>query len=112
MSDQDRPGAEPRLDRRAALARIGIAATSAYVAPLLMTLSSARASSRGSASGNRGHGSGCSGSGHCGSGHRSPYRHDHDHGGYYYRPYPPVPHERPRAGVYLVLPPVEITIRP
>ena len=43
MSDKKSAGIEPRLSRRAALARLGLCATAAYIAPTLLTLSSARA---------------------------------------------------------------------
>ncbi len=41
-----------RLNRRAALARLGLGAAAAYMAPAVLTLSEARASHAGSASGN------------------------------------------------------------
>jgi len=110
MSDKKSTGAAPRLSRREALARLGLGATAVYIAPVLLTLSNARASSSGSSSGYYGRSSGG------GSGHYKPHRgrrrgrrYSHDHG------YPPVraryPHER-RGWARILLPPVEIIIDP
>jgi len=109
MSDQLWGRARARLDRRAALARLGLAATVAYVAPLLTTLSTAEASSRGKGSNRRG--SGCSGSGRCASGQYSRSRQDYRHGAYY-SPYPPAPPAYLRPEARLVLPPLEVIVRP
>ena len=109
MSDQPCGSAPARLDRRAALARLGLAATVAYVAPLLTTLSTAEAASRGK--GNARRGSGCSGSGRCASGQYSRSRQEYRHGAYY-SPYPPPPPAYLRPEARLALPPLEIIVRP
>lgn len=109
MSDSDQQGAGARLDRRAALARLGLAATAAYAAPLLTALSGARASSRGKGSHDHHRGSGCGSSGHCGSGRRRARR-VRVYDDVYYSPYPPPP--PPRPGLHIVLPQVEVIIRP
>jgi hypothetical protein len=111
MSDQPWGRAPARLDRRAALARLGLAATAAYVAPLLTTLSTAEAASQGKGYRQSRRGSGCSGSGRCASGQYSRSRQEYRHGAYY-SPYPPAPPAYLRPEARLVLPPLEIIVRP
>jgi hypothetical protein len=113
MSDKKSADTGPRLSRREALARLGLGATAAYIAPVLLTLSSARASGSGGSGSSNGYYGKSSGGG---SGYYGPHRrrrrrrhYSHDHG------YPPVraqyPHER-RRGARILLPRIEIIIDP